>query len=461
MKQLLPALALFLALTAPAAAAETKPNFLVIFTDDQTFRAIGYNNPEIRTPTLDRLARDGVIFSHAYTASPICVASRASVMTGRFPQQHHTVALDTASFLPRVESGKQQTLAAYLREAGYLTALCGKSHLGNPRRYGFDAGQEHRDAFDDVPLAYAKEFVAARGADRRPFLLWFGMRQPHVPLLPAKTWLDLYPKPLTIPPNFRETPLKQSICNQGVPGEAFYRDSQFTNNYRHLPSGPPRSKEVIRDFTLAYYATISHLDHQVDQLTRQLQQAGLADNTIVIFLADNGYFLGNHGLGNKITMHEESVRVPMFFSGGKLPRRGVTCEQLVSSVDLLPTLLELAGVPRPEGLWGKSLAPQLADPKRPLREYVASECVGVGGKPGQGHRMVRTERWKYVLTDVNDEALFDEQADPYELTNLASEAAHRETLGKLRQMMRQWMTAVDDGHAKPPEWQPCGALFVR
>lgn len=450
MKHVLLALVLILSFVVPASAAEPKPNFLVIFTDDQTFRAIGYNNPEIRTPTLDRLARDGVIFSHAYTASPICVASRASVMTGRFPQQHRTVGLDTASFLPRVESGKQKTLPAYLSGAGYVTALCGKSHLGDPRRYGFTAGKEHNDITDRQSLAFATDFLAQRGKDQQPFLLWFAMRQPHIPLQPQQKWLDLYPKPLSIAPNFRETPLKESIYNQGLPGQAYYRDSNATGNYKKAASGPPRSRETIQDFTLAYYATISHLDHQVDQLTKQLKQVGLADNTILVFLSDNGYFLGNHGLGNKITMHEESVRVPMFFSGGKLPRRGVTCDQLVSSVDLLPTLLELAGVPRPEGLWGQSLVPQLTDPKRLLREYVASECVGFQGKPGQGHRMVRTEHWKYVLTDVNDEALFDEQTDPYELKNLAREATHRETLNKLRQMMRQWLTAVDDGHAQPP-----------
>ncbi|MCE9553117.1 MAG: sulfatase [Planctomycetes bacterium] len=450
MMRFLAGMFLFSLLSASASAAESKPNFLVIFTDDQTFRAIGYNNPEIRTPTLDRLAREGVIFSHAYAASPICVASRASVMTGRFPQQHRTVGLDTASFLPRVESGKQKPLPAYLSGAGYVTALCGKSHLGDPRRYGFTAGKEHNDITDRQSLAFATDFLTQRGKDQQPFLLWFGMRQPHIPLRPEQKWLELYPQPLSIAPNFREAPLKESIYNQGLPGQAYYRDSNATGNYKKAASGPPRSRETIQDFTLAYYATISHLDHQVDELAKQLQQAGLADNTIIVYLSDNGYFLGNHGLGNKITMHEESVRVPMFFSGPKLPRHGVTCDQLVSSVDLLPTLLELAGVPRPEGLWGQSLVPQLTDPKRPLREYVVSECVGVEGKPGQGHRMVRTDRWKYVLTDVNDEALFDEQADTYELKNLAHEDSQRETLNKLRQMMRQWMTVVEDGHAKPP-----------
>jgi len=448
-RKLLVVVAVLLGNIAPA--ARPKPNFLVIFTDDQTFRAIGYNNPEIRTPTLDRLARQGVIFSHAYTASPICVASRASVLTGRFPQQHGVVGLDTPSFLPRVEQGKLKTLPSYLAEAGYVTALCGKSHLGDPRRYGFTDGQEHKDVFDRVQLTFATEFLAQRGRDKRPFFLWFAMRQPHVPLLPEQRWLDLYQQPLTIAPNFREAPLKQSFFNQGLPGENYYRDSKYTNNYKRLPSGPPRSREVIEDFTRAYYATISHLDSQVDELTKHLQQSGLADDTILVFLSDNGYFLGNHGLGNKITMHEESIRVPMFVSGPRLPRQGATCDELVSSVDLLPTLLELAGIPRPDGLPGQSLVPQLRDPQLGLREYVASECVGVGGKPGQGHRMVRTKRWKYILTDANEEALFDEQTDPFELTNLAGDAAHRETLGDLRQKMQGWMKAVDDGHTRPPE----------
>jgi len=186
-------------------------------------------------------------------------------------------------------------------------------------------------------------------------------------------------------------------------------------------------------------------------LVEQLERAGVYRNTVLLYLSDNGYHLGNHGLGNKITMHEESVRVPMLLHWPRLKRRGVRIPALVSSLDLFPTLLDLAGAPVPEGLSGLSLAPALRGPVRPLRDYVASECVGVGGARGTGHRMVRTERWKYILTGVNEELLFDEHADPFEMVNVAGADANRAILQQMRGHMRDWMVRVGDTHLPPPD----------
>ena len=201
---------------------------------------------------------------------------------------------------------------------------------------------------------------------------------------------------------------------------------------------------------LAYYATISHLDHQVGELIAELKRLNLYENTVIVFLSDNGYHLGNHGLGNKITMHEESVRVPMFIVAPGRFAHGARCGALVSSLDVLPTLVELAGAEPPQALMGRSLVPLLADSKKSVRDHVVSECIGVGGKPGQGHRMVRSDTFKYVLTDTSEEWLFDETQDPYELTNLATRPEHRATLRQLRQHLRNWMSQTGDTHAPPP-----------
>ena len=149
-------------LAAPAAITR-KPNIVVIFTDDQTYRAIGYNNPLVKTPALDQLAGQGVIFERAYAASPICVASRASVMSGRYPQQHRSVGLDAKGF-ERTVIGEHrfQTLPECLAKAGYATALYGKSHLGDPKRYGFAEGRELPDVQDDQSFAAAGTFLTAR-----------------------------------------------------------------------------------------------------------------------------------------------------------------------------------------------------------------------------------------------------------------------------------------------------------
>ena len=122
----------------------------------------------------------------------------------------------------------------------------------------------------------------------------------------------------------------------------------------------------------------------------------------------------------------------------------------MSSLDIYPTLLDLAGVEAPMHLMGKSIRALLAAPRRPVRDYVFSECVGVGGKVGEGHRMVRSKYWKYVLTDSNEEALFNESADPYEMTNVIADPANAPTLQQHRDRLRAWLTSVGDTHARPP-----------
>lgn len=445
-----------LALTAPSAAGQEtsrtlRPNLVVVLSDDHGYRNVGYSNAAVKTPNLDRLGREGIIFDHAYVATPICAASRASLLTGLFPQQHGAIALDGSGFHENVvEQKRLPTIAHLLERAGYDTAFCGKSHLGSPRDYGFAEGEELKDPTDDQTFAFAAQFIENRKNNSKPFFLWVAPRQPHIPLQPPAQWLDRY-RDVEIPvdPNFLESPPPDSIFNQGLPGERCYRDSDARSNYKELPAGPPRSREQIREFTRAYYAVISRLDHQVGQLAGRLKEAGVYENTVFIYLSDNGYHLGNHGLGNKITMHEESVRVPMLLHWPALKKAGIRNQHLVSSLDLFPTLLDLAGVPIPEGLSGLSLLPFLKDPARSHRAYVASECVGVGGKKGMGHRMVRTERWKYVLTDMNDEALFDEQEDPFEMANVAGNEGNRAILLKLRGYMREWMDRVGDTHQPP------------
>jgi len=429
------------------------PNILVILTDDQTYRAIGYNNRTVSTPNLDRLAGEGVIFESAYIATPICAASRASLLTGVYPQQNGSVGLSADGFQKTVlQEGTYRTPAQVLGSRGYQTGFSGKSHLGDPQAYGFLEGAEFGDTSDDPSFEAATQFVRHRIADRAPFFLWLATKQPHIPLLPEQEWIDLYKnREIALDPNFRVSPPEGSLYNQGLPGESYYRDSGARHNYGEASAGPPRDQEEMKKFITGYYATISRLDHQVGQLIEVLEEGGILDNTAILFLSDNGYMLGNHGLGNKITMHEESVRIPMFLRWGGLPQKGIRTDELVSSLDLYPTLMDIAGVEKPEWLEGRSLLPLCENPEKPLREYVASECVGVGGEVGTGHRMIRSKEWKYILTGVNEEALFNEVEDPYEMNNFAESEEHREVLNQMRRWMAEWMDRVGDGHERPPE----------
>lgn len=429
--------------------AQNTPNFLIIFTDDQCYRSIGYNNEQVNTPNLDRLAGEGMVIENCYVASPICAASRASMMTGLYPQQHGVIALNNEPFdaFRKGNYKASQALAHRLSEAGYHTALYGKSHLGDPKTYGFAEGRESRDPRDFDTFADAAKFIEKASKMEKPFLLWLAPRQPHVPLIPEQKWLDLYDEQtIKLDLNFREYPLKESINNQGKAGEHFYRDSKYTYNWRKLPAGPPRNQEVMKQFIKAYYATISHLDFQVGELVSKLDDLGLGENTLIIYLSDNGYHLGNHGLGNKITMHEESVRVPMWMRWKGTIKPGLISKALVSSLDVYPTLIDLAEAEMPGHVRNKSLKPLILDPDSEHMPAVYSECTGVGGKKGEGHRMARYNDWKLVLTDQDELKFFDLRKDAHELRGINSSGTEEEMLHQatLKNMLRRWMDSIGD-----------------
>jgi arylsulfatase A-like enzyme len=214
-------------------------------------------------------------------------------------------------------------------------------------------------------------------------------------------------------------------------------------------------KEVIK----AYYADVSCLDEQIGRLVEQLKAAGLHENTIVVYLSDNGYHLGNHGLGNKITMHEESVRVPMFIHSPLLPTKRARSDALVSSLDVYPTLLDFAGVAAPPQLMGKSLRPILASPSAALRDYVVSECVGPPERRvGTGHRMVRTDHFKFILSSSDEQAFFDLRADPFELRNLIGDPVLAGEIDRHRGMLREWTALVGETRLPPiPPSEPVAA----
>ncbi len=425
-----------------------KPNFLVILTDDLNYRSIGYKTELIKTPNIDKLANDGIIFNRAYITTPVCAASRASLLTGLYPQTNGTVALNSKPFIHNVVNEKKyKTLPGILTKSGYTTWFCGKSHLGPPQNYGFQFGTDSIDFSDINTFQDASDFVEqiSRDENKQPFLLWVATNQPHIPLNPDQKWIDQYSDvELPLDKNFMEQPSSESFFNQGLPGENYFRDSNYKGNHNHLPAGPPRSPDIMREFSKIYYATISHLDAQIGKLIEQIESRGLMENTLIIFLSDNGYFLGNHGLGNKLTMHEESVRIPFFINWDQLKKKSASTDALISSIDLFPTILELAGAEIPEYCQGVSLNPLLSGSSEYIREYVISESVGVGGKLGQGHRMVVTHEWKYMLSDVGDEALYHLGNDLYELDNLINNQQHIKMINKLKENLARWKKLSGD-----------------
>ena len=255
--------------------AEKKPNFVVIFTDDQTYRAIGYNNPVVKTPNLDRLAMEGLRLNRAFVASPICVASRASIYTGMFPQQHGAVALAPAGFKKSVVDEKRfVTLPMVLGQAGYHTALYGKSHLGEPTSFGFAEGREIHAPNDEETFEEADKFLKRESKTGRPFLLWLTPHNPHVPYTAPQRFKDIYKDSvITLDPNWMETPPMQSFFNQAAPGQIAFRDGTLPI-YPKAPAGqtcgPPRSEANMKEVIKAYYGDVSMLDEQVGQALQHI-----------------------------------------------------------------------------------------------------------------------------------------------------------------------------------------------
>jgi len=441
------------AMTSTSSAAEApakKPNFVVILSDDHTYRAIGYNNPAVKTPNMDKLAAEGIRFDRFFVASPICMASRASIYTGTFPQQHGTVGLFGRAFAENIIRGNRfATLPAILEKAGYHTAFWGKSHLGEPTEFGFTEGKEFHDPNDEQTFSEAQKFLDREAKSGRPFVLWLTPKNPHLPLSAPQQFKDIYKDTdIKLDPNWLESPPMESIFNQGPAGAISFRDSNgamYPRAPEGLTGGPPRNEDQMKEVIRAYYGDVSCLDEQIGTLVAQLKADGLYDNTIIIYLSDNGYFLGNHGLGNKITMHEESVRVPMFIHSPLLPVKHAKTDALASSLDIYPTILDLAGIPAPSHLMGKSLAPILKNPDGKVRDYVITECVGPPEKrPGTGHRMVRTDHFKYILTSSDEEAFFDLRTDPYELKNLIADPKLKDEIARHRAMLGEWSASVGE-----------------
>jgi N-acetylglucosamine-6-sulfatase len=393
---------------------------------------------------------DGLRLNRAFVASPICVASRASIYTGMYPQQHGSVALYSAGFKKSVVEDKRiVTLPMVLEQVGYHTALYGKSHLGEPTTFGFAEGREIRAANDEETFEEAGKFLQRESKSGRPFLLWLTPHNPHVPYTAPQRFKDIYKDSvISLDPNWMESPPMQSFFNQAAPGDIGFRDGKLSI-YRGAPSGqtcgPPRSEAAMKEVIKAYYADVSMLDEQFGALVQQMKAAGLYENTIIIFLSDNGYHLGNHGLGNKVTMHEESVRVPMFIHSPLLPVKNAQSEALVSSLDVFPTIIDYAGATAPPQVMGKSLRPIIKAPETTVRDYVISECVGPPeNRVGTGHRMVRTDHFKYMLSSDDEEAFFDLRADPYEMKNLIAETLLNTEIDRHRAMLREWTVSVDE-----------------
>lgn len=431
MKNLLLTLALPLLGAAPA--GEGKPNILFILTDDHRPDGMGcYGNTAIRTPHFDSIAREGARFDRFYVAAPLCCPSRAAFLSGLYPHQTNILT-----------NGGNQSFStpsiAHALAKEYVTGFIGKAHVPakrDPATWGFEeaplwlrAGySEHQDPtlvadgvrtkvpglvtklFTDAALSWIEKHKSDR------WFLWFATTAPHVPYIHDPEYpyakADVPPPPMWPP---------------GTPLSDHERETGYNR----------------RLFDWArYYSTISMLDAQVGRILAKLRDLGLLDSTLVFVAGDNGMMLDSHGYDEKWVWYEESARVPALARWPRRIKPGTVVPSPAVSVDLYPTLCEVAGVELPIKTEAASLLPALTGGE-PRRRLAYAECKMESPPKEQAGRhwqMVRAERYKYArFLDTGEEQLHDLRDDPHELRNLAPDPAHAATLEEMRRLREAWL----------------------
>ncbi|MDD3242869.1 MAG: sulfatase-like hydrolase/transferase [Eubacteriales bacterium] len=423
-------------------SAQDRPNILLITTDQQRFDTINaLGNPFIYTPHFNWLTDVGVTFTNCYADCPICMPSRATIMTGRHGYDNHLVENDT-SVMPMRENA---TLPGLLTRAGYQTRAQGKMHFEPMRaNYGFEhmelpmdyyrarnrntaAGRpkahgvgenEVEPVISTVPEEESEIFwTVERSIDfletrdeTRPFFLWTSFAKPHCPFDPSLNYWQLY----------QNRPMPQPIKGDWS---------------EHLKDIPPRLAQSMyilsqqqrlspsqrEDSQRAYYACITQIDYTLGLLFARMREMGLLDNTWILFTSDHGDMMGDHGLGAKSVHLEGSAHVPLIVcppaGHAFAAHSGERCAHLADLADIMPTVLGIAGVEQPESVQGmdlRALAQDAQMPERTLYGDTAHELF-----------MVRDARYKYIYTPCGGRSLlFDLQQDPHETHDLSAQAAY-------------------------------------
>lgn len=454
-----------------AASVAQKYNVLFIIADDLRPTLGCYGNPIIKTPNIDRLAKRGTQFNRAYAQFPLCNPSRASMLNGRYPTQ--TGVLDNNTYF-RTKHPDFVTLPQYFKNNGYATLRSGKIFHGgiddqvswteggepvdpniiNRPPSPVATGQGARETGDEEPAPRANRpargsasdnivvldgdgeshgdyRIATRAIDYlnrfkdQPFFLAVGFNKPHSPPTAPKKFFDLYDvEKIPLPVDFNTSP-------QAPPG---FPDISIPRRNADLFIGRESSASQAREMIRAYYASTSFMDAQVGRVIDELDRLKLREKTIIVFWGDHGYHLGEKGKWSKAySLWDVGTRVPLIIAmPGRKPQ---VSERVVQLLDLYRTLADLSGLPRPQGIEGRSLAPLVRNSKASWN-HPAFTVVQFQGKFG---RSVSTERWHYVEWDEGraGSMLLDLLNDPRELKNLTADPARASTVQTMKGLFKE------------------------
>src|SRR5882672_12454747 len=446
---------------ARAADAKRPMNVLFIASDDLNNDLGCYGHKLVKSPNIDRLAARGVTFNRAYCQFPLCSPSRVSLMTGLRPDTTKIYNLQTNFRTQTIPDAL--TLAQMYRQNGFYVARVGKIfHYGVPGQIGTN-GLDDPKSWDQVintrgrdkddedkltnlnpkrGLGSALAWLAAEGTDDdetdgiaakraielleqhkdKPFFLGVGFFRPHCPYIAPKKYFDLYPLDQIKLPEQRPDDLKD------VPAVA-----PFVK-----PPNWGLKEEDLRKAIQAYYASVTFMDVQVGRLLDAVDRLGLAENTMIVFWGDHGYHLGEHGQWMKMSLFEESARVPLIVAVPGMKGNGKCSDRIVEFVDLYPTFSDLTGYKVPVKFAGMSLKPLLEDPAAPWSKPGAyTQVTRTANKKQIMGKTIRTERWRYTEWDEGrlGVELYDHESDPAENTNLAEKPDMKGTIEQLKQLL--------------------------
>ena len=436
---------------------EGKPNVLFLICDDLNCDIGVYGHELVKTPNIDALAKKGVTFLNAHCQYPLCGPSRASFMTGMYPDQ--TLVRRNAIYI-REHVPNVLTIPQVFRSADYFATRIGKifhynvpRHIGtsghdDPYSWNYTINPRGRDKeeedqiFSLVPNQFGGtlSWLAADGTDLEQtdgiaaseainllkkysqtgtsFYMAVGLYRPHTPFVAPKKYFEMYPLDKitvpTIPDGYLNTIPKPAASS-------ISRKKDQINLKTNL------AKQAIQ----AYYASITFADAQLGRILSTLQSTGLDKNTIVVFTSDHGYHMGEHGHYQKTTLFENATRIPLIITGPSVKQLNKSAEGLVEMVDIYPTLTELAGLKTPKFVAGKSLVPILNDATASIRESALTQF--------QNGYSIRTSRYRYTHWGADGEAgneLYDHSNDPEELVNLSQNDKYSDIVKQLSQMLK-------------------------
>lgn len=422
-------------------------NVLFIIVDDLNNTLGCYGHPVVKTPNVDRLAAMGVMFNNGYCNYSVSGPSRSSFLTGLYPES--TTILDNRKTLASV-LGNKITLPYLFKQNGYVTmglgkVFHGKSEENDPKAWDEEYAYaptklgetgDGRNITNGV-LSWCK-WMAANGTDEdlqdgqnartavefiklkkdKPFFLALGLHKPHDPFIAPKKYFDMYPLEICNPPILPEgwtPPYKHTLPNETV---IF---NKFTDQDK-------------REFLRSYYACTSFMDAQVGKVLKALEETGQLENTLIIFMGDNGYHLGEQNWWNKVTLYQKGTNPPVIIAGNSVGGKGIITNSMFEFVDIYPTLADVFKLKNtPNYLEGKSFKKMLKKPSKPFRSSVTA-VVKRGDMLG---RMVKNEQWRYVEWDDAKMGveLYDQKADPIEYNNLAKDPAYVEILKKMKKLI--------------------------